>query len=176
MDIFQNAISAKATFISLDVVEDTFHNFLKLEITDNGKGMTEEIVKQVTDPYFTTRTTRHVGLGLPLLKQNAERTSGSMSLESEVGKGTRISAQFVLDHLDRPVSGDIPGAVLLTAIANPETGFAYSHTKNGKRYFFSTTEAKEALGNVPMNDPIVYRYLQEMITENLNEIGVSLTS
>ncbi|MDD4603891.1 MAG: ATP-binding protein [Bacteroidales bacterium] len=176
MDIFQNSVSASASLITLDIVEDTHDNLLRLDFTDNGKGMTIEMAKKVTDPFFTTRKTRNVGLGLPLLKQNAERTGGFFKLESEEGKGTKVTAQFVRDHLDRPVFGDIPGAILLTVIANPDIVFTYSHKKDEKKYYFSTLEVKEALGDVPLNDPLVYHYLHEMITENLNEIGVSLSS
>ncbi|MCX6305465.1 MAG: ATP-binding protein [Bacteroidetes bacterium] len=176
MDIFQNSISANATVISLDIVEDTHANFLTLVFSDNGKGMTKEMAKQVTDPYFTTRTTRNVGLGLPLLKQNAERTGGSFSVESREGLGTKVTARFVLDHLDRPVLGDIPGTVVLTATANTKITFIYTHTKDSKKYCFSTSEVQEALGDVPLNDPLVYQYLREMIAENLNDIGVTLTS
>ena len=176
LDIFQNAISAEADLITLDIVEDTRENLLRLEFSDNGKGMTTEMVQKVTDPFFTTRTTRKVGLGLSLLKQNAERTGGSFGVVSSEGVGTKVTAEFVLDHLDRPVLGDVPGAVLLTVTANPGIGFTYSHTKDGKVYCFSTTEVKEALGDIPVNDPLVYHYLREIITENLNEIGVALVS
>ena len=176
MDIFQNSITAKATIISLDIVEDTLDNFLKLEFTDNGKGMTAAMAKQVTDPFFTTRKTRNVGLGLPLLKQNAERTGGYFNLQSIEGKGTIVTAQFVLNHLDRLVLGDVPGAIVLTATANPEIMFTYTHAKDEKKYRFSTLEVKEALGDIPLNDPLVYPYLREMISLNLNEIGVMLNS
>ena len=176
MDIFQNSVNAQASIISLDIVEDTVKNLLTLEFTDNGKGMTKEMAKQVTDPYFTTRTTRNVGLGLPLLKQNCERTGGTFTVKSTLGKGTTITAQFVLNHLDRPVAGDIPGAVVLTATANPEISFFYTHIKDHQQYSFSTQEVQAVLGDVPMNAPAVYSYLVEMINENLNDIGVSLTS
>jgi hypothetical protein len=175
MDIFQNSITARATQIRLDIIENTQDNFLKLEFTDNGKGMTKEATLKVTDPFYTTRTTRQVGLGLPLLKQNAERTGGYFSIHSIVGSGTTVTAQFVLDHLDRPVLGDVPGVMVLTAMANPDIEFIYTHTKNDKHYSFSTTEVQEALGDVKLNDPLVYQYLREMITENLDEIGVTLT-
>jgi anti-sigma regulatory factor (Ser/Thr protein kinase) len=176
MDIFQNSISAHATEISLDITEDTHRNSLTIEFTDNGQGMTKEMAKQVTDPFFTTRTKRHVGLGLPLLKQNAERTGGFLHLQSDVGMGTRVTAQFVLDHIDRPVLGDIPGAIVLTTTANPGISFIYNHTRDGNNYCFSTIEVQEALGEIPISDPFVYNYLKELITENLNGIGVKLTS
>jgi anti-sigma regulatory factor (Ser/Thr protein kinase) len=176
MDIFQNSIRAQATAISLDIVEDTQENFLRLVFTDNGVGMSDEMIEKVTDPFFTTRKTRNVGLGLPLLKQNAERTGGNFKIESQEGEGTRVTVQFVLDHLDRPVLGDVPGAVLLTITANPEIGFSYSHKKAEKSYCLSTSDLKAALGDIPFNSPMVYQYLREMVTENLNKIGVTLTS
>jgi hypothetical protein len=176
MDIFQNSVSAKASMISIDIDEDTQKNYLQLTITDNGCGMTDAIVNKVTDPFFTTRTTRKVGLGLPLLKQNAERTGGFFRLESKEGEGTRMTAQFVLDNIDRPVLGDIPGTVILMVMGNPGIGITYNHKKDGRNYNFSTMDVKEALGDIPLNEPSVYKYLREMITENLSEIGVELTS
>jgi len=176
MDIFQNSVSAKASMISIDVDEDTKKNSLRLTIIDNGCGMTDAIVKKVTDPFFTTRTTRKVGLGLPLLKQNAERTGGFFRLEAERERETRMTAQFVLDNIDRPVLGDIPGTVMLMVMSNPGIGITYEHKKDGRNYVFSTKDVKEALGDIPLNEPSVYKYLREMITENLSEIGVELTS
>ena len=176
MDIFQNAISANATLISLDIVEDTHANLMRLEIGDNGIGMSQQMQRQVTDPFFTTRTLRKIGLGIPLLKQNAERTGGFFRLESEEGIGTRVIAQFVLDHLDRPVLGDVPGIMVLAVMANPQIGFTYTHLKDKKLYRFSSMEVKEALGDIPVNEPMVYKYLHEMITENLEATGVTLTS
>ena len=176
MDIFQNSVSAKASAISLDIIEDTHLNSLTLRFTDNGTGMSQEMSKQVTDPFFTTRTTRKVGLGLPLLKQNAERTGGYLRIESREGKGTVVSVGFVLDHLDRPVMGDVPGAVVLTATANPGVSFVYTHRRDDKSYRFSTVEVTEVLGEVPLNNPAVYQYLHEMIAENLKDIGTELTT
>jgi hypothetical protein len=176
MDILQNAVSAHATVISLDIAEDTRGNFIRIAFTDNGKGMTQEMADRAADPFFTTRTTRKVGLGLPLLKQNAERTGGSFSISSREGIGTEVTATFVTDHPDRPVKGDIPGSFLLTATANPEISLTYTHRKDEKSATFSTAEFKEALGTVPFGDPVVYGYLSEMISENLKEIGVTLNS
>lgn len=176
LDIFQNSIRADATTIGLEINEDTLQNQLKVIFTDNGNGMSEEIIKQVTDPFFTTRATRKVGLGLPLLKQNAERSGGSLDIKSQERKGTRITANFELDHIDRPVLGDIPGAIVLTSASNPSISFNYLHTKDGKRYQYLTSEVKETLGDIPINDFRVYQYLKEMIEDNLKSIHVELTS
>ncbi len=176
LDIFQNSIRADATSIGLEINEDTHQNLLKIIITDNGIGMSEEIKNHVTDPFFTTRTTRKVGLGLPLLRQNAERCGGSLDIKSQERKGTRITANFELDHIDRPVFGDIPGAIVLTSASNPSISFSYLHIKDGKKYHYLTSEVKETLGDIPIDDFRVYQYLKEMIADNLKNINVELTS
>ena len=173
MDILQNSIRAKATRVMLDIKDDTQNNELSFTITDNGIGMPSNILRQVTDPFFTTRTTRRVGLGLSLLKQNAERTGGSLSIESAEGIGTRLKARFIKDSIDRPSLGDISSAVLLTVTANPAIDFEYTHTTDGRRCKFHTTEVRKALGDIPINEPSVYGHLLEMINENLKEIGAN---
>jgi hypothetical protein len=176
MDILQNSIRAGASSVQLDIVEDTNEQTLSVTLTDNGKGMSEEMAARATDPFFTTRTTRPVGLGLSLLKQNAERTGGRFSLESREGQGTRVCAGFRTCHPDRLVFGDVPGVVMLVTSSNPGIRVDYSHDRNGRVYKFSSGELREALEGINLSEPSVYRYVKEMITENLNEIGVELTS
>ena len=92
MDILQNSTRAKANNITLEVLENYDADTLTLIFKDDGCGMNAETVEKVTNPFFTTRTTRKVGLGLPLLKQNTEMTGGSMKIDSEVGVGTTVTA------------------------------------------------------------------------------------
>jgi hypothetical protein len=172
MDILQNSTRAKASKIELDIIEDTVNNTLAIIFTDNGCGMDEETVKRVIDPFFTTRTVRKVGLGLPLLKQNCEQTGGSLHIESKVNEGTQVTATFVHDHIDRPTLGDIAGAVVLTASAYPDIRFIYRHEKDGQSYVFDTEEVKEALDGISIQNPEIIQYLKEMIVESLLEIGV----
>jgi hypothetical protein len=173
MDIFQNSIRANATLISLDIEEDNQQKLLRLTFTDNGDGMTDEMVDRVTDPFVTTRKTRKVGLGIPLLMQNAERTGGSLRVSSTPNQGTTVVAEFFSDHIDMPSLGDVAGAVLLTATSHPEKEFLYRHTINLKTYCFSTIEVKNVLGKLPINSPEIYSYLHEMISENLKEISAN---
>ncbi len=129
LDIVQNSISAGASFIDIGVFEDTGENSFRVRIGDNGRGMSSEVIQKVTDPYYTSRTTRRVGLGIPLLKQNAEQCEGCLIIESEQGKGTLIEAVFVHDHIDRPSLGDIAGVFVLLISANPEIRFRYAHIR-----------------------------------------------
>lgn len=171
MDILQNSIRAGASKIDLDIIENTVENTFRILFTDNGCGMDEEMVKRVIDPFFTTRTVRKVGLGLPLLKQNCEQTGGSLHITSKQGEGAQVEAVFIHDHIDRPVLGDIAGTVVLTASANPDIHFIYRHNKNGKIYTFDTEEVNEVLDGLSIQTPEIIQYLREMIVGNLKEIG-----
>src|SRR5574344_1580057 len=171
MDILQNSTRAKAKNIELYINEDYSNNCLTLRFTDDGCGMNREMLEKVTNPFYTTRTTRKVGLGIPLLKQNAELCGGYLKLESEVGKGTVLECAFELDNIDRPPLGDIGGAFLLTAGACLDIHFVYKHKVHDKEFMFDTDEVNEALEGVPINDNQIFKYLKEMIIENLKDIG-----
>jgi hypothetical protein len=170
LDIVQNSISAFATLIEITIEENHQDNSYWLRIKDNGKGMSQEMADKVTDPYVTSRTTRKVGLGLPLLKMNADRTGGHLKIRSEVGKGTEVEVLFILDHIDRLPLGDMASTIVLLASANPKIEFIYTHTVDDEQYIFDTREIKEVLGEVAINDNHIFKYLKEMINENLQEI------
>lgn len=173
MDIVQNSISANANMIEVIIVENPHSNDYSLYIHDNGKGMSEEVLQNVSDPYYTTRTTRKVGLGIPLLKQNTERTGGIFNITSAIGKGTSVEAHFIYNNIDRLPIGDIAGTMAMLASANPKLDFVYKHTTAKETYVFDTREVKEALDGVPISELAVVKYLKEMINENLNEIEIS---
>lgn len=170
LDIVHNAISAKATLIEVDIRESENEDLLTLVIKDNGRGIAPQMLATVTDAYTTSRTTRKVGMGLPLLRQNAEQSGGGISLESEVGVGTTVSAKFGLQHIDRPPLGEISGVIVDLAASRPEVEFVYRHTTAVESYCFDTREVKEALDGMPMADAQMRRYLISMIDENLDEI------
>ena len=172
MDILQNSTRAKANNITLEVLENHDADTLTLIFKDDGCGMSAEMVEKVTNPFFTTRTTRKVGLGLPLLKQNTEMTGGSMTIKSEVGVGTTVTAVFGLTHLDRPPMGDLAGTMVLTIAAHPEIHFIlhFQRVKDGAEqtdYILDTDELYEALDGVSMQEPEVMAYIKEMMEENL---------
>jgi len=170
LDIVQNSISAEASKIEILIEENISENQYVISITDNGKGMDDEMLKMVTDPFFTTRTTRKIGVGISLFKQNAEQTGGNLTIESTVGKGTNVKAIFGYDHLDRPVLGDMAGTMTLLIGANPQIRFIYDHYTALSEFEFDTDEVKEELGKVPINHPDILKALRELITENLEMI------
>lgn len=172
LDIAQNSIRAEATFVEITIEENIPSDLLSITICDNGFGMNPETVERVIDPFFTSRTTRKVGLGIPLLKMNAERCGGRFTITSEEKVGTEVIATFSHSNIDRPPLGDIAGVVVILVTANPALEFVYQHTYNGRAYCFDTREVKEALDGLPINDLKVVRFLKEMIKENLDEIQI----
>jgi hypothetical protein len=171
LDIVQNSISAKATLIEVGITESIKQNIYQVTITDNGKGITPEDLPLVTDAFHTSRTTRKVGLGLPLFKQNAELTGGSFQIESQVGIGTKVVATFIYNSIDRLPAGDLTGSYLILINSNPEIDFVFSHTTDQGYFNLDTREVKTILEGVPITSPEVRKYLKEMIGENLKEIG-----
>ena len=167
LDIAQNSIRAQASRVEIDLQENATEDSLVITIKDNGCGMDEATVVKVTDPFFTSRTVRKVGLGIPLFKQNAEATGGTLKIKSKPGKGTTIEANFGLSHWDRPPMGDIAGSIVILVSANPEI---YRHSTEKGKYTFDTNEVKEILEGVPLNDPEIVMALKQMIRENIKEI------
>ncbi len=168
MDILQNSTRAKATEITLEVLLDSAQDTLTLIFKDNGCGMSEETVQKVIDPFYTSRTTRKVGLGLPLLKQNSEMTGGSMSIQSKEGVGTTVTAVFGLTHLDTPPMGDLAGTIVLTISAYHDIRFIFHYKRDDEvDYVLDTNEVYEILDGVPINDPDVIASLKEMVEENI---------
>jgi anti-sigma regulatory factor (Ser/Thr protein kinase) len=176
MDIAQNSISAGASLITITVEEDAGLDELSISIGDNGRGMTPEQVEHVTDPFFTTRTTRSVGLGVPLFKMEAEMTGGRFSIESTVGVGTTTTAVFKPSSVDMIPLGDINGTVSMLVMMNPDLDFLYTRgfkPEGGERREFAldTRELRTVLGeDVPLNLPDVTGWVNDFLSENTDEL------
>lgn len=170
LDVVQNSIKAKATNVEIMIEENIDKNYLKVYIKDNGIGMDEEFLKNVTDPFVTTRKTRRVGLGLSLLKSAAELTGGSLEITSKLNEGTCVCANFVYDSIDRQPLGDMAFTLVTLITCNPDINFIYSHSINGNTFKFSTGVVKETLGDVFIGEQNVLNWIKEYIVEGLNEI------
>lgn len=166
LDIAQNSITAGASLITVEVTENTVDKTMLIGIYDNGKGMSEEQVKSVIDPFYTTRTTRKVGMGIPLFKMAAEQTGGGLEIESETGVGTSVRATFKTDSVDFTPLGDIASTVQMLITMNTDRDFVYKHTVNEKEFIADTREIKEILGDVPLDTYEVSQWLLEFIKEN----------
>ena len=132
LDIVENSITASADRIKILIDENTENDMLSLEICDNGKGMDEDTQKKALDPFYTTRTTRRVGLGLPLLSQAARESGGTFTLTSAPGRGTRIRAEFQLSHPDLKPMGDIAETLSIILAGKPELDLQFEYTRNSE--------------------------------------------
>ncbi|HHW12129.1 MAG TPA: sensor histidine kinase [Firmicutes bacterium] len=170
LDLAQNSLRAGATLIKFHLNELVAEGRLVIEIEDNGKGMTSHEVQQVADPFYTTRTTRKVGLGLSLFAAAAKRCNGEFSISSQPGKGTKLTASFLLHHWDRPPLGDMAGTLIVLIAGNPNVDFIFCYQKDDNKYIFDTMKVKEQLEDVPIWNPTVLAYLEEDIRKGLSEI------
>lgn len=169
LDVAENSTRAKASLIELSVTVDTKNDKLSVILKDDGCGMSEEQLASVTDPFFTTRTTRRIGLGVPFFKQAAESTGGSFSITSEQGVGTTVTAVFVLSHIDRMPLGDMNSTVHSLVTMHPECDFVYTFRFDDKEFSLDTREFREILGGIPFSEPEVSQYIKDYLTENYNE-------
>ena len=170
LDIAQNSISAKSSFIEIELLESTEKNELFIGIYDNGKGMTKEQREAVRDPFFTTRTTRKVGMGIPLFKMAAEMTGGRLEIESEVGRGTKVKAFFRTDHLDFIPVGDMTSTIMTLITMNETTDFVYTRRINEKSFTLVTKALREFLGDVHFGEPTISAWLRDYIEENTKQL------
>lgn len=170
LDIAQNSVTANSSLVEITVEENEKADTLSVIIADNGKGMSEEMVKNVVDPFTTGRTTRKVGLGIPLIKMAAENTGGSFKLESKLGVGTTLTAVFVLSSIDRQPLGDMAETMLGMVTSYENVDFLYVHKVNDKEFTLDTREIKKILGGVSLSEPDVYMWLSEYLKEGESEL------
>jgi anti-sigma regulatory factor (Ser/Thr protein kinase) len=169
LDIAENSITAGASKIQITIREEIKKNLLRIEIIDNGRGMDETEIKKALDPFFTTKTTRHVGLGISLLAQSARESMGNISVKSKKGEGTTITADFQYDHIDRKPLGDIEKTLIVLIAGNPEIDVEFEHRRDTHEYRIDTTEIKKTLKGIPINHPIVIKYIKDSIKKWLND-------
>lgn len=174
LDLLQNALEAGATCIQLEIVEDVARNCLSISVEDNGRGMNEKALARIDDPFFTTRTSRRVGLGIPLLKAAARRCNGDVKVISQLGVGTRVEAYFERDHIDRAPLGDMIGTLLSFVLTAPADGkrcdMRYTHHLDGHTFTFDTREIREALGDVPLTHPRVRRWMEDFLQQGFADL------
>ena len=170
LDILQNSVTAGASLIELCITEDKEKDLFEFYIKDNGKGMDEEFLKNVTSPFTTKRTTRKVGLGIPLLKLAAELAGGGIDIKSELGVGTVIKATFSYNNIDRQPLGNIVDTMFTVITSYIGTDFLFIHNVKEKKFELDTREMRKILGDVPLNDAGVAEWLLGYLKEGEEEL------
>lgn len=167
LDALENSVEAGATRIELQIEENHRQDLLRIVIRDNGRGMSKEFVQQVLNPFVTTRTTRHIGLGLPLFAAAAQRCNGNLGVESEPGVGTTITATFQHSHIDRAPLGDVASSVMAVLLSSRPVDIRYEHRVDERTFTLDTAEIRQELGDVPLSHPIVREWLESVLAEGL---------
>jgi hypothetical protein len=170
LDVAENSVRAGAFLVGITIDEQPDADRLTITITDDGCGMTPEQLQSVTDPFYTTRTTRRVGLGVPFFKQAAELTGGRFELTSTVGRGTTVRAEFVRSSVDCMPLGEINETVAALIHANPDIDFLYIRRLGQNEMALDTREFRRILGGIALTDPQVSRFIRAFLAENTEEL------
>ncbi len=177
LDILQNTVEAGATRVTLLIDEDRPADRLSISVTDNGRGMDDDAVARVTDPFYTTRTTRHVGLGLPLYAMAAEQAGGRMTISSQPGLGTTVRAVFQWGHPDRQPLGDMAGTLLSFLLSQHAPELVYEHRvrtdldpDHDGVFEFDTAAIRAELDGLSLNHPVVVQWLAEFLAEGETQL------
>lgn len=165
LDIMQNSVAAGASLTELVINEDEKKDILFFSVKDNGKGMDEKLLASVTDPFTTGRTTRKVGLGIPLLKNAAEQTGGGIEIKSKPGCGTTVSATFVYSSIDRQPLGNMAETMHQLITSFEDVDFVYTHTVGEKKFYLDTREFKKVLQGVSFKENAVSLWISEYLKE-----------
>lgn len=170
LDIVQNSIRANAQEIAIRIDDSASENEFRIEVCDDGKGMNDTEMEQALSPYFTSRTTRRVGLGIPLLKQNAEMTGGSLQIDTAPGKGCQLSATFIRDHLDRPPLGNLSSTLILLLVSNPNLHFKFNYQTDQGIFQLDSVELKSILDSLSLEHKEIRDSVENYIRSNLTSI------
>ena len=170
LDIIQNSIAADASKIITTIYANQSDDELGIIVEDNGHGMDKELLDKVTDPFVTTRKTRNIGIGIPLLKSSSEMAGGRLDIDSTRGKGTVLKSTFKIGHIDRLPLGDVSDTFVSLIAARPDIEYELKLYNGNESYLFNSFEIKEKLGDVPITEYEVLAWIREFINEGVKTI------
>lgn len=170
LDVAENSVRAGASYIEICIEADTKEDAIVITIKDDGCGMSREQVRRALDPFYTTRTTRKVGLGIPFFKQAAEASGGSFEILSKEGEGTLVRAVFGLSHIDRMPLGDINETIYTLIVYNEQIDFHYRYTLDVREFTLDTREMRKLLGDISFREAEVSSFIKDYLAEGKKEV------
>jgi anti-sigma regulatory factor (Ser/Thr protein kinase) len=171
LDLVQNSITADADLVKISIDENLTKDNLVITIEDNGSGMDETQAEKVKDPFVTSRTSRKVGLGIPLMLAACQRCEGDLRIDSQKNVGTKLIATFKHSHIDRAPLGNMTDTMVSLIIGAGDINFVYIHIVNQEEFCFDTREIRHALGDdVPLWSPDVLDWIRDYINEGLSNL------
>ena len=174
LDIAENSIAAGATLIEIAIEEDIRNDRLRIVIQDNGRGMDGQTVARIIDPFVTSRTTRKVGLGIPLFKAAAEACNGYLHISSTLGQGSRVKVGFQRSHIDRMPLGDLAGTMLNLIVCHPDIHWLFRYQAGDQQFVFDDGPIKTELAGIPLTEPAVLKFIKASLKEGIDTIRLSL--
>ena len=176
LDIAENAISAGASKVHILVEENLGADQLRLRVEDNGKGMSPEMVEAIQDPFVTSRQTRKVGLGIPMLKQAAKACNGNLEIDSQKGSGTTLEAVFQHCHIDRMPLGNLADTFIALEMGSPEVNWVFEYINDDHKFYLDDLQIKDALDGVCINEPSISAIVRGMITDGIAAVNQATVS
>jgi hypothetical protein len=170
LDIIENCVAAEATSVEILVDEDLKNDRLRIVIQDDGQGMDEKMLAGVTDPFITTRPTRQVGLGIPLFEAAAEACNGHLQIDSRLGQGTRLEAEFQHSHIDRMPLGDLAETMLHVVIGHPEVHWLFHYQVDDKAFTFDDELIKKEVTGLPLTEPSILTFIRELLQDGVDSV------
>jgi hypothetical protein len=170
LDIAENSVTAGARTVEITVEEDTRDDRLRVVVQDDGRGMDPELLARVADPFVTSRTTRKVGLGIPLLKAAAEACNGGLRITSTPGQGTRLEAEFQRSHIDRMPLGDLAGTMFALVVGWPKVHWVLHYRIDDDHFTFDDAPIKQELQDIPLTEPAVLTFLRDYLQEGIRSV------
>ncbi|MBN2346325.1 MAG: sensor histidine kinase [Candidatus Aminicenantes bacterium] len=167
MDLVQNAVSAGAATIDLRISESARGDLLTLEVVDDGSGMDRQTLLQAQDPFFTSKSFKKVGLGIPLLKATAQACRGDFHMASRPGRGTRVRARLQMSHIDCPPLGDLEGTLLSLLVSLERVNLRFRYRSARGEFSLASKDIRRQAGSLHFSHPDVFRFLREYIREGL---------
>ena len=174
LDVAQNSIRANADLIQITIHKDIQKEILTISIEDNGCGMDSTQLEQVIDPFYTTRTTRKIGLGVPFFRSAALQTGGTFTIESTPNVGTKIIATFIQSNIDCMPLGDIASTILILITMNEQIDFIYTYSTQNKAFSLDTRELRQILGDLPFSSPEIKDFIKSYLIEHQIEVEHSI--
>jgi anti-sigma regulatory factor (Ser/Thr protein kinase) len=173
LDIAHNSVSAQAKNITITVIEDIRADLLAITVEDDGRGMDTHTVQKVVDPFVTSRVTRNVGLGIPLLKAGAEACNGDLTIHSTLGVGTRLKVTFQRSHIDRIPLGDLAETFFSLVVGCPEVHWRFTYQVDQEAFEFDDAPIKAELEGISLTEPSILAYLRELIQQGIDQVQKS---
>jgi len=172
VDVVQNSVTAGADRVEIVIEASVRKDRIQLKICDNGRGMDTDTVRRVQDPFYTTKSGKKVGLGIPLMKETALHCDGAFELTSRLDKGTRIRAEYRLTHIDTPPMGPVDETIFQLIVATPEVNMVFVWMTDAGRFAVSTHEIREQIGEMSLTHPAVLSFLRNYLRENIQKLPI----